>query len=418
MSWLVPSALGIAAAAAAIVVALHFIARSRPLAEPLPTARFVPERPIHARTRSLALTDLLLLLMRVVAVLLIGAAIAGPVLGSNGRVARVFVLDRSRAVANVAEVRDSVRALVGANDIVLAFDSSAARVDVLDSLSRVDVHGSLSTALAAGTRAAVALASSADSVELVLVSALAREEIDNATARLRASWPGRIRVIPVSAVADARTSPRVEVRAPANDGVAAGLALMGVTSNAGTVRVVRGPLTSDDSAWASTSGHVVIHWPAHDEETGWQRREPIDAIGGVVAGAAAVVARFPRLWILQGNAVARWSDGEPAAVEHAVGAGCIRDVAILLDDASDLALRMPFRRFASELLAPCGGARNPAPIDSTMRIALAGPPALAASVALRDLASETSRWTPWLLAIASLLLIAELAVRRTERRLA
>ena len=61
MSWLIPSALGIAGAAAVVAVALHFIARSRPLAETLPTARFVPDRPIYARTRSIALTDLLLL---------------------------------------------------------------------------------------------------------------------------------------------------------------------------------------------------------------------------------------------------------------------------------------------------------------------------------------------------------------------
>jgi hypothetical protein len=417
MSWLIPSALGIAAAAALVVVALHFIARSRPLAEPLPTARFVPERPIHARTRSLALTDLLLLLMRVIAVLLIGAAIAGPVVSRNGRVARVFVLDRSRAVTDVGEVRDSARTLIGANDVILAFDSSAVRVAMLDSLARVDVRGSLSTALAAGSRVAVALAANADSVELVLVSALAREEIDNATERLRASWPGRIRVIPVAGTADVRVSPRVEVRAPTNDGVAAGLSLMGVTSNTGTVRVVRGPLTGDDSAWASTSGHVVIHWPARDEETGWQRRDPIDAIGGVAAGAATVVARFPRLWHLRGNPIARWSDGEPAAVEHAVGGGCVRDVGVLLDDASDLTLRAPFHRFATELLAPCGGTRATSPIDSTMRVALAGTAGLAPSVSLRDLATETSRWTPWLLAIASLLLIGELAVRRTERRL-
>jgi hypothetical protein len=416
MSWLIPSALGLAAVAAAVVVALHFIARSRPLAEPLPTARFVPERPIHARTRSLALTDLLLLLMRVVAVLLIGAAIAGPVFGKSGRVARVILLDRSRAVANVADVRDSARSLVRANDIVLAFDTLAARVP-LDSITRVDAPGSLSTALAAASRAAVGLASVADSVELVLVSALAREEIDNATEKLRASWPGRIRVIPVAAIADTRTAPRVEVRAPTNDAVAAGLSLMGVTAASGSVRVVRGALTRDDSAWAAAGGHVLLHWPARDEETGWKRREAIDAIGGVTAGDATVVARFPRLWHLEGDAVARWSDGEPAAVEHAVGAGCIRDVGILLDDASDLALRAPFRRFAAELLVPCGGARATSPIDSTMRIALAGTATLAPAASLRDLATETSRWTPWLLALASLLLIGELAVRRTERRL-
>ena len=57
MSWLLPSALAIGGVAAMAAIALHFIARSRPFAEPLPTARFIPERPIHARISSLVLTD-------------------------------------------------------------------------------------------------------------------------------------------------------------------------------------------------------------------------------------------------------------------------------------------------------------------------------------------------------------------------
>src|SRR5436309_2867753 len=90
MTWLIPSALGIAGIAIAGLVAAHFIARSRPLAEPLPTARFIPERAIRARSRSFALSDVWLLLLR-------AAAIAGLALGgltsatsttSNVRVAR------------------------------------------------------------------------------------------------------------------------------------------------------------------------------------------------------------------------------------------------------------------------------------------------------------------------------------------
>ena len=52
-----PSALAIGALAAVVAIALHFIARSRPLAEPLPTARFIPERRfMRARARSHWLT--------------------------------------------------------------------------------------------------------------------------------------------------------------------------------------------------------------------------------------------------------------------------------------------------------------------------------------------------------------------------
>src|SRR6185436_20867994 len=77
MTWLIPSAIAIAAGASLVAIALHFIARSRPVAEVFPTARFIPQRAIHARTRSLALTDVLLLLLRVLAIMLLGVAVAG-----------------------------------------------------------------------------------------------------------------------------------------------------------------------------------------------------------------------------------------------------------------------------------------------------------------------------------------------------
>lgn len=414
MNWLIPSALGIAGAAAVVAVALHFIARSRPLAETLPTARFVPDRPIYARTRSFALTDLVLLALRVAAIAAIGLAVAGPTLRHTGRVVRVVVADRSRAVASVAEVRDSVKALLRPGDALIAFDSLAVR-STIDSVAAVAVRGSLSSGLAAATRAAVIAAADADSVELVIVSPLANEEMDDATAGLRSAWPGRIRLAPVAATLEATAVPRVEVRAIANDAVHAGLSLMGVVGANGSVRVVRGTLTVADSSWAAQAGNVLLHWPASDADAGWAPRPSIDAIGAVTAGAATIVARFPRLWVLDGRPVARWADGEPAAVEHAVGAGCIRDVGVLLDQASDLTLREPFRRFAATLLVPCGGARSARPVDQTVRASLAGTGSLATATSVRDPATESSRLTRWLLVLGALLLIVELAVRRTVR---
>ena len=78
MSWLLPSALAVAGVACVALIAAHFIARDRPVAEPLPTARFVPDRRIHARTTSIALSDLLLLALRIAAVAAIGLGIAVP----------------------------------------------------------------------------------------------------------------------------------------------------------------------------------------------------------------------------------------------------------------------------------------------------------------------------------------------------
>ncbi|MDB4874618.1 MAG: hypothetical protein JWM41_1064 [Gemmatimonadetes bacterium] len=419
MSWLLPSALGIAAVASIGAIALHFIARSRPLAEPLPTARFIPQRPVHARARSIAFTDLLLLLLRVGAILAIGLAVAGPMFGSRGRVARVVLLDRSRAVGSAAELRDSLGASSRTSDVVIPFDSAASiGAAAPDSVSLTGARGSLSAALAGATRAAVRAASRADSIELVLVSPVADEEIDDATARLRATWPGRIRVVRVRAAASAAVAPHVEVRADPNDAVAAGLSLMGATAPGRAVRVVRGLLGVADSAWARDSGHVLLHWPASDSAAEWTRRSTIDAIGGVTAGGATLVARFPRVWVLEGTAMARWADGEPAAVEHTTGNGCIRDVGVLIDQASDVTLRAPFRRFVSALLVPCGGMRSARPASALALASLAGTGTLASSDAFRDPSTASSPWTPWLLALGALLLIAELAFRRSMSRAA
>jgi hypothetical protein len=187
------------------------------------------------------------------------------------------------------------------------------------------------------------------------------------------------------------------------------------TSSAADLRLVRTRLSAADSAWARDAGHVLIHWPSADENARWPKRPTIDAIGAVASGGGTMVARFPRLWVLNGRASARWADGEPAAVEHATGGGCIRDVAIVFDPESDATLRPSFRDLVQPLLAPCGGARASAPLAAPMleRLAASGP--LASRDALRDPSSETSRWTPWLLFVVAALLTLELALRRSEK---
>ena len=417
MSWLIPTALTVAAIGAIATIALHFIARSRPVAEPLPTARFIPDRAIHARTRSIALTDVVLLLLRLIAVMLLGFAVAGPVFAAGGTVSRIIVADRSRSVANVDAVHDSVRAYLRQGDQLIAFDSAAslARTTTIDSIVATRARGSLSAAIASATRAGVRAASTADSAELVVISAYTSDELDAATLRLRAAWPGRIRVVRVPVAEATQKDARVDVRAVPNDAVAAGLSLLPALR--ASVRVVRGVTTPDDSVWARDA-NVLIHWPASESDADWPRRASIDAVGGVAAGRATLVGRFPRLWALEGNAVARWADGQPAAVEHAVGRGCIRDVGLLVDDSSDLTLRAAFRSLAFELLAPCSDQRSGLPLDSATLAAIAGRGSLAPAASLRDTSAETSRWTPWLLFAAALALIAELSVRRASSRFA
>jgi len=422
MSWLLPSALAVAGLASLAAIALHFIARSRPLAESLPTARFVPRRPVRARARSIALSDVPLLLVRIAAVFALGAAVAAPVFAAaRGRVRRIIAVDRSRDVGDLREARDSVRALFRDGDVLVAFDSVAARLSgaaALDSMTTVDAPGSLSAGLAASLRAATGLSSQADSIELVVVSPLSVEEIDHATTSIRAEWPGRIRLVPLRAAATNERAVRVESAEGQNDVVIAGLGLMGVPHAVGDVRVVRGRLTATDTTWAS-DGHVAVHWPANDSVANWQPRPTIDAIGGVTSSSGTLIGRFPRLWALRGHAVARWADGEPAAVEYAVGRGCIRDVAIVFDPASDITLRAPFRQFAARLLEPCGENRRTLRADSALVGSIAGGSRftrLAPASALRDRMSESSAWTPWLLALGAALLVVEMAIRRLDRR--
>ena len=423
MSWLLSSALIVAGVAALAAFALHFIARSRPVAESLPTARFVPHRPVHARARSMALSDVVLLLLRVAAVLALGAAVAAPVFAAaRGRVTRIIMVDRSHDVADVREARDSVRALFRDGDVLVAFDTAAARVSgtAIDS-APVDAAGSLSSALAMAIRVAAQISPKTDSIELDVVSPLAVEELDEATLKIRAEWPGRVRVVPLRASTTNARAPRVESNAAQNDIVLAGLSLAGVLRPSGDVRVVRGRATAADSAWARGSGNVLVHWPVSDSAADWQPRATIDAIGGVTSSSGTLIGRFPRVWTLSGRAIARWVDGEPAAVEHSVGRGCIRDVGIVFDPASDITLRAPFRQFVARLLEPCGGVRRTERADSAFIVALAGGsglPRFAPATALRDPTTESSSWTPWLLGLGALLLIVELAVRRMDRRLA
>ena len=360
MSVLAPWYLLAAAGAAAAVLALHFLARQRPRRAPLPTARFVPERPAHAPSRSSRPTDLLLLAMRALAVLLVGVAFARPQWEPSRReVTRVVVLDLSRAVRSAAEARDSAAATLreGEGDILVAFDSSARAVrgaarDSLRMLSASSARGSLSAALAAAYRAAAGLRWRADSVELVLVAPLVEEEWDAATPEIRKAWRGRARLVRVAAAESSSARFTIDVRSPRDDPLRAAAALLGARSVTTPVHLLRTPPTPADSQWARDSAHVLLAWPAARVPR-WPRRSRVDTVGAATAGSAVVVAPFVREAVLPpGRVVARWVDGEPAAVERPLGAGCVRDIAIAVPGIGDLALRESLRRLLGALAEP------------------------------------------------------------------
>lgn len=428
MTVLAPIFLAAAALGALAVVAMHFLARRRPPAGMLPTARFVPDRAVRATSRSPRPTDLLLLALRVLVVLLVGAAFAGIAREPARRAsARVILVDRSRAVGDAAALRDSAIASFRDGDVVVLADSAvvvieaAAAADSLRALVPLAARGALAPGLVAAQREAVRLATVTDSVRIVVVSPFAIEVFDSATLAVRRAWPGEVRTVRVPMRA-AEAPPRIAIAAGRDDPVAASVALLGLAANGeadATVRIVRGRPDAADSVWvAGGVGLALVVWPSGDGVL--PERVASDTIGAVAASHAIVVAPFVRRTAPgDGRVVARWVDGAPAATERPHGSGCERDVAIPVASRGDLALRPEMLALVRALAAPCGGAADvlPAPDSLVARLA-AGDAASGAArrtVAVAASAASSSALAPWLLGAALLLALAEPAFRRARR---
>jgi hypothetical protein len=106
MTFLHPWAIWIGVAAAGLPVAVHFLTRPRPTRMPLSTLRFVREAVYQRRARH-RLRDIVLLVLRTLAVLLLALAVAQPQWGGQplvserqeGDAVRVVLLDVSQSMA-------------------------------------------------------------------------------------------------------------------------------------------------------------------------------------------------------------------------------------------------------------------------------------------------------------------------------
>lgn len=404
LSFLAPGYLFAAVAAAGALVAAHFIVRRQPRALTLPTARFVPDAPVLTTGWDRRPSDLVVLAVRVLCVLLAGLALAGPFLRERaGGNARLILADRSRAVADTGELRDSVAAVRADGDIVIEYGSGAG-------------PGSLSAGLVAATRAASRFRERVDSVELVIVSSFAAEQLDAATARVRREWPGRARLVRVAASTTADSMPRPVLVGGQADPLAVALALAGPRPRA-DVRIVRGRLGAPDSLWArERPDRVLLHWPVSTAPDGFIARVVRDSVGGVVARGEAIVSVFHRRWQLVSavdrTAFAWWIDGDAAAAESALGSGCVRSVAIPVSGSGDFVLRPDFHALIRELVQPCGGTPAFEPISPASMAMLAGPDGLAPSGAFAKPPLEISPAAKWLLVGALLCALLELVARR------
>ena len=406
MTWLAPGYLLAGLAAALVVGALHLLAWRRPPAVVLPTARFVPDAPARARARATRPVDRLLLALRVLALLLAGAALARPVrTPERASLSRIVVADLSASAGDAAAVRTAAREAWRPGDVLVIVGARTRAVATPDSLvaGAGDAPGRLSTALVVADDAARALAERADSVELVLVSPLAREEVDAATAPLARAWSGRVRHARVAPAASVAATRAVTVQATGDDAIAAGV-LAAATRSAADVRVVRRAPTAADSVWTGeVPGRVLVTWA--DTGAGAAARSAALAWKDDALVAPLAPAGEPA----PGRVVVRWADGTPAATERALGDGCVRDVRIALPRAGDVVLAPAFGRLLTWLAAPCGGPRDPMPLaPDSLGLALSGPARALARPAPRD------PWAiaRWLLGGAIVLLLLEPLARR------
>jgi len=425
------AALGVAGA----VVALHLLAWRRPPPTPFPTARFAPPMAVRTVSRDLRLRDRRLLLVRVLAVLLAGLALARPQVAPAPRgAARVLLLDASRRVANLDEVRDSARVRSrGADAVSWVRVDSVARVlpdSVLGDPSAA--RGRLSAGLVAAVREAHRLAARHAPVELVVISPFAVESWDSATEVVRRAWPGGVSVVRVAArLSDAGAArdaagaapplaPQVDLPLP-SDPVGAAFALaLALDDAVHRLRVRREGLAAADSAWAERGG-VVVSWPRRDDRTAPSTSPTRLAL--LTDGERSAAGPFAPLPIAAdgGDAVLRWGDGAPAATERRHGAGCLRTVGIDVPDIGDAMLRPGFVRLVRALAAPCGGG-SPALVERAVLDAwgrpastdAAAPPTgdADASSAVGGVERPGDLAARWLLVAVAVALLAEWWLRR------
>jgi hypothetical protein len=423
VTFIAPGFLFAALAVAAGIVALHFIVTRQPRAAILPTARFVPDSPATAIVRDARPNDLLLMLLRVLIVLAAGAALARPIVKpSRQPVGRVFLVDISRSPASAKQAIDSVRALYRDGDAILEFASTArtSRVQALDSIRLSNARGNLSAALIGSLREASEMRDRVDSIELVLVSPLMDEEYDAATDSIRKLWPGRARVIRTGARIDSVRSPSpIEVRTTAEDALLVSASLANKERGLGGARFVRNSgLTADDSSFITSTGRPVVIWPSSERPPYAVPRAKPDVSGGVIADQARVVAVFNRRWIFPSDSlrsarvIARWVDGEPAAIETRIANGCIRSVAIPVMSAGDLVIRPEFVALVNAIAAPCGGIASANSLGEKAVASLTGSGPLAAGRDFPPQQDIPSPLAPWLLGIALAAAVGEMFVRR------
>ena len=413
MSFLAPGWIGLAALASLAIAAIHLIAWRLPRAMVLPTARFVPDEPARRAARTVRPSDLALLALRVTILMVAGLALARPVIESKPTgTATVVAVEAPVTEEGANALRDSLRTIPGSDAVsVLVFDT-VARIAPASVLSAPDVGESRETSLTAGLLAALreahSLAGTYDTVRIVVAARFELGSLDQATSAVRATWPDSIRLVRIPGVQQPTIQGRVETRPTGDDAVVAGVRLAlanGIVR--GESRLIRDVASAEDTAWAD-SGRALVVWPRADAGAA----ERVDAI---YAGGHTAIGHFiAGSHGDSGRVIARWANGDPAGRESSNRLGCIRTIGFDVSDAGDFVLTPSFQRLLSALLGPCGGSRSLDIAPDSILAALAAPPAVAPAINSSDDFRMPNRLAAGIMALAVLLALIELAVRRVR----
>ncbi len=446
MGFAIPWVFGVAIAAALAITALHFLSVRQPRVLLLPTARFVPERDARAVARQAKPSDLPLLLLRVIALLSAGAALAGARCGASGTtVSSIVVIDATLRADSAALVARAVT-VSAAGDVKTRVPTDVSPPTVLWVNGVLNDPGVAITAAIRESARQAQSNPSLTSLSLAVVMPTSVRSRDGWDA-WREQWPASIYVLPLGSASGTDTNVVVPQR-PLMVRVVGVAAARGMTNGSDVVEVAfasRGALAVRDAVLDSSDVEVqrvgtgaavrdgiVVQWPLNGVPTGWTVAPATDSVGAVTAAGIALVAPWVRTALPPTlsdsvRAIAWWSDGVAAAVERTRGTSCVREVALAVPTGGDLLLSPAADGVLRALRAPCGGRGVPAPregasVSQPQRGGVApNASAYASAGRFRD-AATTSRTTrpAWLatalLLVAVLSLLAEYVVRRESTR--
>lgn len=426
-SFVLPWVFGAAVVAAFGVVALHLLSVRTPPVLVLPTARFVADGDARAVARQPRLNDVALLVLRVLALLAAGAALAG-VRWTDTRASRLRLVVADEAMRADSAWRDSVRRALTRGD---------ALVEVQYARGVDDDPGA---AIVAATRRAVHLTSrvrSLSAVELTVVLPATALTTAGYVA-WRSAWPGAVQeVIRGAPAADATTvGGAVQVRGGDRDDV--------VAAAFAAAAVAAVPVVIDRGRDADATGlGGRVHWPVDGVPAGWAALPTPDTVGALAVRGAVVVGPFVRVAApgpalrarLDSGAaaaqpvrvVAWWGDGEPAAVEEGLAGRtppCARTVAVRVPRGSDVLLTPAARGLLQAVSGPCGAPRvavapslaSVAAGDSASPDRAPAPAAAFRTAGAGDVGSDPWWLTPALLGFAVACLLVEWRAREREPR--